>query len=82
MIVALAADHAGWPLRARITAELTTLGQKWGLALSQFLLRGGVVVVFETASNSNVGTYRILSPSGLFTADKREAMQRERRGWK
>ena len=28
MIVALAADHAGWPLRARIIAELTTLGHQ------------------------------------------------------
>ena len=26
MIVALAADHAGWPLRARIIAEIGTLG--------------------------------------------------------
>ena len=26
MIVALAADHAGWPIRARIIAEIATLG--------------------------------------------------------
>jgi hypothetical protein len=53
-------------------AELTMLGQKWGLALSQFLFRGGVVVLFETMSTSNKGTYQLLSPAGLFVADKRE----------
>jgi hypothetical protein len=53
-------------------AELTMLGQKWGLALSQFLFRGGVVVLFETASTSNKGTYQLLSPAGLFVADRRE----------
>ena len=28
MIVAMAADHAGWPLRARIIAEIVTLGHQ------------------------------------------------------
>lgn len=58
-------------------AELNTLGQKWGLALSQFLFRGGVVVLFETTSTSNSGTYKLLSPSGLFEAEKRETIARQ-----
>ncbi len=53
-------------------ADLTALGQKWGLALSQFLIRGGVVVLFETASANNQGTYQVLEPAGLFTASARE----------
>jgi hypothetical protein len=57
--------------------ELQALGQKWGLALSQFLLRGGAVVVFETNTTSNDGTYKILEPSGLFTASKREVISKQ-----
>lgn len=57
-----------------IDDELKLLGEKWGMALAQFLYRGGVVVLFETPSNSNSGTYKLLSPAGLFLADKREAI--------
>ncbi|MFI5308150.1 MAG: hypothetical protein ACHQ53_12395, partial [Polyangiales bacterium] len=57
--------------------ELTALGQKWGLALSQFMLRGGAVVLFETNTTSNDGTYKILEPAGLFTTSKREVISKQ-----
>jgi hypothetical protein len=57
--------------------ELTALGEKWGLALSQFLFRGGVVVLFETQSTKNSGTYKLLAPAGLFLADSREAIDKQ-----
>jgi hypothetical protein len=52
--------------------ELTALGEKWGLAMTQFLSRGGVVVLFETESTKNRGTYQLFAPTGLFLADSRE----------
>jgi hypothetical protein len=56
--------------------ELTALGRKWGLALSQFLLRGGVVLLFETVTDNNSGTYRLLQPTGLFDAASRRSVAR------
>ena len=52
--------------------ELIELGQRWGMAISQFLLRGGVVVRFETHSDDNGGTHQLLEPAGLFGAEGRE----------
>jgi hypothetical protein len=52
--------------------ELLELGQRWGLALSQFLLRGGVIVVLETDAPENDGTFQVLAPAGLFDAAARE----------
>ena len=54
--------------------ELETLGQSWGLAMAQFLYRGGVVALFETTSSSNTGTYHLLEPAGLFAAASREGV--------
>jgi len=51
--------------------RLIELGQMWGLALTQFVARGGVIALFETQTTSNAGTYQLLEPSGLFIADGR-----------
>jgi hypothetical protein len=58
--------------------ELLALGQKWGLALTQFLARGGVIALFETSTKSNHGTYQVLQPAGLFSTTGREAISRQR----
>jgi hypothetical protein len=49
-------------------AELIGLGGDWRIGLGTFLRRGGVVVVFETPSEDNAGTYQLLDAAGLFTA--------------
>jgi len=53
-------------------STLEKLGQAWGNALADFLLGGGVVVVFDTPSSSNDGTFRVLGPAHIFEADSRE----------
>jgi len=55
-------------------AVLDELGERWGLSMAQFLLRGGVIVLFETQSSDNGGTFRILQPAGLFSCASREAI--------
>jgi hypothetical protein len=55
-------------------STLKKLGQAWGNALAQFLVTGGVVVVFETPSTHNTGTFKILAPAMIFAADSREAI--------
>jgi hypothetical protein len=60
-----------YPQNTSTDAELLELGRNWGKALTQFLLRGGVVLLFETADPSNTGTFHVLEPSGLFTAKSR-----------
>jgi hypothetical protein len=52
--------------------ELTALGQQWSMAMAQFLLRGGVIVLFDAPSSRNKGTYQVLEPAALFTATARE----------
>jgi hypothetical protein len=52
--------------------ELLALGELWGLSLAQFIQRGGVVVLFETATGDNRGTYRLLEPAALFLSAARE----------
>jgi hypothetical protein len=47
------------------------------VAISQFLLRGGVVLLFETPTASNSGTYKLLAPAGLFEASSRAAVARQ-----
>jgi hypothetical protein len=53
-------------------STLEKLGRQWGNALRQFLSQGGTVVLFETPSESNDGTYQILEPAHLFSAGERE----------
>jgi hypothetical protein len=83
--ISVAADDLGAELRqadallvhAQVGSSddaLTELGQRIGLAMSQFLLRGGVIVVIEAPSTSNAGTFRLLQPAGLFEAAAREAI--------
>jgi hypothetical protein len=55
-------------------AEIQQLGQRWALSLAQFLYRGGVVVLFETTSTKNTGTFHVLEPAGLFAAASREGV--------
>lgn len=47
-------------------ATLTTLGADWSAALMTFLLRGGVVVVFD-GGGSHSGTWQILDSAGLMS---------------
>lgn len=55
-------------------AELQELGVRWGLALTQFVARGGTIVLFETQTARNAGTFQILEPSGLFSAESRDSI--------
>lgn len=50
---------------------LRALGSEWALPLASFLQRGGVIVLFETASAEHAGTFQILEDAGLFTARSR-----------
>jgi hypothetical protein len=52
-------------------ATLRSYGVKWQGALIEFLRRGGVVVLFDTQSPINAGTWQILAEAGLFTATGR-----------
>jgi hypothetical protein len=52
-------------------AELTAIGAEWGAALDTFVRRGGAVVVFETNSTTNVGTFQILGAAGLLSVVSR-----------
>jgi hypothetical protein len=47
---------------------LRKLGEEWGNALSDFLRRGGVVVCFEALAD-NGGTFQVLQPAQMFSAD-------------
>jgi hypothetical protein len=47
---------------------LRKLGEQWGNALSGFLRRGGVVVSFETLTD-NAGTFQVLQPAQIFSAE-------------
>jgi hypothetical protein len=55
-------------------STLMKLGHEWGNAIAQFLVTGGVVVVFETPSANNAGTYQILEPAMIFAAESRESV--------
>ena len=52
-------------------AELTAIGAEWRPALDTFVRRGGAVVVFETNSTSNAGTFQILGAAGLLSVASR-----------
>lgn len=49
-------------------AELSALSLAWGFALGNFISQGGTVVVFETPSATNAGTWQVLASEGLFSA--------------
>ncbi len=49
-------------------AELEALGTDLRVGLSSFLRRGGAIVLFDTPSASNIGTWQILQAAMLFSA--------------
>ncbi len=51
-------------------STLTMLGRQWSTALASFLLRGGVVMVFD-GGGSHSGTYQILDAAGLLSVSGR-----------
>jgi hypothetical protein len=55
-------------------STLVKLGQQWGNAIAQFLVAGGVVVVFDAPSTTNDGTFRVLEAAHIFEADSRESV--------
>ncbi len=55
-------------------SPLGKLGQQWGNALRGFVAAGGVIVVFDAPSTVNDGTFRLLEPGLLFSAQKRETI--------
>ncbi len=49
------------PQQEALDTDLTALGVSWSAALSDFMFRGGVVVLFDGgATNTNQGTWQIL----------------------
>jgi hypothetical protein len=52
-------------------AELQAIGVEWSVALLSFVRRGGVIVVFDTNSGSNVGTFQLLASAGLLNVTSR-----------
>jgi hypothetical protein len=54
---------------------LARLGQAWASALAQFSARGGVLVLFEAPSERNDGTFRLLSPANIFSAQSRSGIE-------
>ena len=52
-------------------AELNAVGAEWSAALDTFVRRGGVVVVFDTNSGTNAGTFQLLSAAGLLAVASR-----------
>ena len=47
-------------------AALRARGEEWSRALVEFVAQGGTVVMFETVSPANAGTWQILDAAGLF----------------
>jgi hypothetical protein len=56
------------PQAGSTDVALATLGTEWSVGLTSFLRRGGVIVLFETTTITNGGTYQVLQAAGLFTA--------------
>ncbi len=52
-------------------AQLANLASMWRVALTQFVGRGGVIVLFETQSANNAGGFQILSGAGLLNVTSR-----------
>jgi len=52
-------------------AELQSTGTEWGVAMTSFVRRGGVVAVFDTGGSANVGTFQLLSAAGLLAVTAR-----------
>jgi hypothetical protein len=52
-------------------SALIKSGESWSRALLQFIARGGVIVLLETKSSRNAGTFQILRAAGIFDAQER-----------
>ncbi|MDD9947509.1 MAG: hypothetical protein OXU20_41095 [Myxococcales bacterium] len=63
--------------RGSTDSVLTKLGEQWGMAMAEFLVQGGVIVLIEGAGSQNDGTHQILTPVGLFEAGRRERITRQ-----
>ncbi len=57
-----------YPASRATDADLIAIGQASATALTQFLERGGVVVLFDAQSAHNTGTHQLLDAAGLFGA--------------
>lgn len=55
-------------------AELTELGEVWEVTLGDFIRRGGVVILLESPSTNNAGTFQILEAANLFAAESRQSV--------
>lgn len=53
-------------------STLLKLGRQWANALAHFVQYGGTIVLFESPSAMNDGTYQILQPAHIFAAGGRE----------
>jgi hypothetical protein len=57
--------------RDATNAALTTNGSAWAAALTSFLSAGKTIVLLDTTSVTNVGTFQIVQAAGLFNASMR-----------
>lgn len=55
-------------------ADVSLWGDTWGLALSEFVRRGGTIVALEVETPSNPGTHSILETAGLVNVDSLSAI--------
>ncbi len=58
-------------------SSLLKNGETWSLALTEFLARGGVIVLMEGPNGANDGTYQLLKAAGLFSPGGRVAIGRK-----
>jgi hypothetical protein len=64
-------------IEAQVDAKDSSLqknGESWAPALRSFLKRGGVVVVLESKSRTNAGTYQVLNSAGVLHVTGRTAV--------
>ena len=59
-----------YPQEGATNEALLDLGRMWSVALSSFVRRGGVIVVFDGPATHD-GTYQVLEAAGLFAATGR-----------
>jgi hypothetical protein len=67
-----------YPQLLATDAQLQNLGVNLGIALQQFVARGGIVVLLDAMSPNNAGTYQFLESAGIFTASDIRSVTGER----
>lgn len=60
-----------YPQANSTNGTLRDLGFQWALTLQRFVARGGVIVLFESPTMQNEGTFQILETAGLFACSGR-----------